>query len=181
MPTLSAPVQLRNAAVAIAALRALPGELHHAAFAEGVRSARIGARLQRFERDGVEVVVDVGHNPQASRALAAWLDAVPAAGPVHAVFAALADKDHAGIVAPLARRIERWWLAGLDDAGPRGLAAAALAERLAGTAAAAGEREETVAEALAAALRVTPAGGRILVFGSFHTAAQALRALAPAG
>jgi dihydrofolate synthase/folylpolyglutamate synthase len=181
MPALSAPVQLRNAAVAIAALRALPGERPQAAFAEGVRTARVGARLQRFERDGVEIVVDVGHNPQAARALAAWLDAAPVAAPVHAVFAALADKDHAGIVAPLAGRIERWWLAGLADAGPRGLTAQALAERLAGTAAAAGEREQTVAEALEAALRATPAGGRILVFGSFHTAAQALRALAPAG
>lgn len=181
LPALSAPVQLRNAAVAIAALRALPGERPQAAFAEGVRSARIGARLQRFERDGVEIVVDVGHNPQAARALAAWLDAAPAAAPVHAVFAALADKDHAGIVAPLTGRIDRWWLAGLDEAGPRGLSVEALVERLAGTAAAAGECAETVAEALAGALRATPAGGRILVFGSFHTAAQAVRALTPAG
>jgi dihydrofolate synthase/folylpolyglutamate synthase len=177
MPALAAPVQLRNAAVAIAALRALPGELPHAAFAAGVLDARIDARLQRFERDGVEIVVDVGHNPQASRALAAWLDAAPAIGPVHAVFAALGDKDYPGIVAPLAGRIDRWWLGGLADAGPRGLPVAALAERLAGTAAAGAAHAETVAAALADALRATPAGGRILVFGSFHTAAAALAAL----
>jgi dihydrofolate synthase / folylpolyglutamate synthase len=177
MPQLVAPVQLRNAAVAIAALRALPVDLPEAAFIEGVREARIAARLQRFERDGVEIVVDVGHNPQAARALAEWLEATPVAGPTHAVFAALGDKDMAGVVAVLAQRIDRWWLAGLDEAGPRGLTVDAFAERLAGTAAATGVRSTSVAEALAAARREAPAGARILAFGSFHTAAAALDAL----
>ena len=178
MPQLAAPVQLRNAAVAIAALRALPVDLPEAAFVDGVREARVAARLQRFERDGVEVVVDVGHNLQAARALAAWLEATPVAGPTHAVFAALGDKDMAGVVAALADRIDRWWLAGLDGAGPRGLTVDAFAERLAGTAAATGARSTHVAEALVAACREAPAGARILVFGSFHTAAAALAALA---
>ena len=180
MPQLAAPVQLRNAAVAIAALRALPEDLPEAAFIDGVREARVAARLQRFERDGVEIVVDVGHNPQAARALAAWLEATPVAGPTHAVFAALGDKDMAGVVAALADRIDRWWLAGLDDAGPRGLTVDAFAERLAGTAAASGHRATSVAEALAAARREALSGARILVFGSFHTAAAALDALAAA-
>ncbi|MFZ5638214.1 MAG: bifunctional tetrahydrofolate synthase/dihydrofolate synthase [Pseudomonadota bacterium] len=177
VPTLVAPVQLRNAAVAIAALRALPEDLPEAAFAEGVRTARPAARLQRFEREGVEIVVDVGHNPQAARALAQWLDAAPTDGPTHAVFAALGDKDVVGVVEALAGRIDRWWLAGLADAGPRGLATDAFAARLAGTSAATGTPCATVAEALAAARRDTPRGGRILVFGSFHTAAAALAAL----
>ncbi len=180
MPQLAAPVQLRNAAVAVAALRALPEDLPEAAFTDGVREARVAARLQRFERDGVEIVVDVGHNPQAARALAAWLEATPVAGPTHAVFAALGDKDMAGVVAALADRIDRWWLAGLADAGPRALAVDAFAERLAGTAAAAGHRATSVAEALAAARREASPGARILVFGSFHTAAAALDALAAA-
>ncbi len=178
MPQLAAPVQLRNAAVAIAALRALPVDLPQAAFIDGVREAQIAARLQRFERDGVEIVVDVGHNPQAARALAAWLEAMPTTGATHAVFAALGDKDIAGVVAALADRVDRWWLAGLEDAGPRGLTVDAFAERLAGTAAATGLRSSRIAEALAAARREAPAGARILVFGSFHTAAAALAALA---
>src|SRR5690606_14450632 len=72
MPALAAPVQLRNAACAIAALRALRVRIDKRAYAEGVAGARVAGRLQRFERDGVEVVVDVGHNPQAARALATW-------------------------------------------------------------------------------------------------------------
>ena len=180
MPQLAAPVQLRNAAVAIAALRALPVDLPEAAFATGVRDARIAARLQRFVRDGVEIVIDVGHNPQAARALAAWLEASPVAGPTHAVFAALGDKDITGVIAALEDRIDRWWLAGLADAGPRGLAVDAFAERLADTAAAAGTRCPEVADALAAARHEAAPGARILVFGSFHTAAAALDALATA-
>ena len=177
MPRLSAPVQLRNAAVAIAALRALPVDLPEAAFAAGVGDAGIAGRLQRFVRDGVEVAIDVGHNPQAARALADWLTANPVAGATHAVFAALGDKDLVGVVAALAGRVDRWWLAGLDAAGPRGLDVDAFAERLAGTAAATGTRRASVAEAMAAACADAGPGGRVLVFGSFHTAAAALDAL----
>ncbi len=174
MPALAAPVQLRNAAVAIAALRALPIELPDAAFAEGVRTARVPARLQRFEHAGVEVVVDVGHNPQAARSLADWLAAAPVDGPTHAVFAVLGDKDVAGVVEALSSRIDRWWLAGLADVAARGLDVDGFADTLRETAAAGGVRCATVDAAIDAALAETPAGGRILVFGSFHTAAAAL-------
>ncbi len=180
MPQLAAPVQLRNAAVAIAALRALPVDLPEPALVEGVHNARVAARLQRFARAGVEIVVDVGHNPQAARALAAWLDASPVAGPTHAVFAALGDKDMAGVIAALGDRIDRWWLAGLPEAGPRGLTVDAFAQRLAGTAAATASPHASVAEALVAARSEAAAGARILVFGSFHTAAAALDALGDA-
>ena len=178
MPQLAAPVQLRNAAVAIAALRALPVDLPDAAFAAGVRAARAQARLQRYVRDGVEIVIDVGHNPQAARALAAWLATAPIAGVTHAVFAALGDKDTTGVVAALEGRVDRWWLAGLVEAGPRGLSVEAFAERLAGTAATTGARSPDVDMALYAALAAAQAGDRVLVFGSFHTAAVALQALA---
>jgi dihydrofolate synthase/folylpolyglutamate synthase len=177
MPRLAAPAQLRNAATAIAALRALGKSLPKAAIAHGIAAAQLPGRLQRFERDGVDIVVDVGHNPQAARELAAWLRAAPAAGRTFAVFAALGDKDVAGVVAALADRIERWFLAGLVEAGPRGLDVAEFAQRLSGTAAATGERHADVASALQAALGQARVGDRILVFGSFHTVAGALELL----
>jgi len=177
LPRLAAPAQLRNAATAIAALRALDRPLPDAAIAKGVVDAFVPGRLQRFEREGVEIVVDVAHNPQAARELAAWLQAAPASGRTLAVFAALADKDVAGIVDALAPWVARWFLAGLADVGPRGTDAAAFAGRLAGTAAATGASHATVAEALGAARAAAHAGDRVLVFGSFHTAAEALHAL----
>jgi dihydrofolate synthase/folylpolyglutamate synthase len=177
MPALAAPVQLRNAATAIAALRALGKPIPREAIAEGIANAHVAGRLQRFERDGTEVLVDVGHNPQAAAALAEWLVRTPSTGRTHAVYAALSDKDVAGVVGALAPSIDRWSVAGLEEAGPRGEAVAAFAARLAGTAAAGATRFETVAEALRAALDQANPGDRILVFGSFHTAAAALEML----
>ena len=176
MPALVAPVQLRNAACAIAALQSLNLDIDDDACARGIAETRIGARLQRFERDGVEVVVDVAHNPQAAAALAAWLEAAPVR-PTTAVYAALADKDAAGVIAALAGQVDAWHIAGLTDAGPRGEDVETFADRLQGTAAATATRHSDVSAALKAALQQAPPGSRVLVLGSFHTAAAALRAL----
>ncbi|MFC5569891.1 bifunctional folylpolyglutamate synthase/dihydrofolate synthase [Lysobacter yangpyeongensis] len=175
LPQLAAPAQLRNAAAAIAALHALGKKLPAAAVAQGVAQAQVRGRLQRFACDGVEVVVDVAHNPQAARELADWLGLDPPVGRTQAVFAALGDKDVRGVVEALADRIDTWHLAGLADSGPRGLDVAAFAARLDGTAADGGMRHADVATALEAAVTQAGPGDRVLVFGSFHTVGAALR------
>ncbi len=185
MPRLAAPAQLRNASAAIAALRALGEPIDEEAVRAGIAQANVPGRLQPFDRDGVQIVVDVAHNPQAARELAKWLrvsaEAPPAkAGRTYAVFAALADKDIVGVANALAERIDGWFLAGLADVNPRGSDVDAFAERLSATAAAAGERHRAVSEALAAAMARAKPGDRVLVFGSFHTAAAALEALGTA-
>lgn len=178
MPALAAPVQLRNAACAIAALRALGLRLEAQALAEGVAQARVAGRLQRFERAGVEVVVDVGHNPQAARALADWLRRQPPRRTL-AVYAALDDKDAAGVVQALIDEVNAWHLAGSREAGPRGLAVDTLVQRLSSVL---GAHPQTahpdVGTALQAALAAAAPDGRVLVFGAFHAAATALRWLA---
>jgi dihydrofolate synthase/folylpolyglutamate synthase len=171
-PALRGPIQLRNAASAIAALRTLDKPLSRTAITEGVATARIRGRLQAVQRNGVDVLVDVGHNPQAARELGAALKAAPVAGRTRAVFAALQDKDAAGVVEALGGQVDAWHLAGLD--GARAQSAQALQARLQDTAAADARQHATVADALEAALAAAAAGDRVLVFGSFHTAAQAL-------
>lgn len=179
-PQLAAPVQYANAATAIAALRALPEiggrALDARACAEGVAAAVLPGRLQRMDRAGVEVVVDVAHNPQAARELAAWLHARPAAGTTAAVLAMLGDKDAGEVVRILAPHVARWHLAGLQDVA-RGQDVEAFAARLAGTAAQGGSRDARVGAALQRALDTASAGDRVLVCGSFHTAAAALTML----
>lgn len=175
MPALRAPVQLANAGAAIAALRALGKPVPRTAWAEGVAKAAVAGRLQSHAVGEVEVLLDVGHNPQAARALAAWLQARPAMGSTRAVYAALADKDSLAVTQALEAHVDHWHLAGLQ--GPRGQAAAALRARLAGSAAAQGEVQGTVAQALRQALAQARAGDRVLVFGSFHTVAEAMQAL----
>ncbi len=174
LPLLDAPAQLDNAAAAIAALRALPIELDAVAFAAGIGSARAPGRLQKL-RDGPELVADVAHNPQAARQLQAWLQAHPR--PTRAVFSALRDKDIEALVQILDPQLLEWHVAGIADAGPRGLDGAALAARLAPLLAP--ERlhaHANLAQAMAAALAASTPDERVLVFGSFHTVAEALKA-----
>ncbi|CAD7722346.1 Dihydrofolate synthase/folylpolyglutamate synthase [Xanthomonas hydrangeae] len=175
MPALHAPVQLANAAAAIAALQALPVEVPHAAWAQGIANAQVAGRLQGIDVDGVQVVLDVGHNPQAARALADALGAQAHPGSMHAIYAALADKDVRGVVEAVAAQIDHWVLAGL--AGARGQSAEALQQRLQGTAAAQAPCHRDLASALRAVLAAAKPGDRVLVFGSFHTVADALHAL----
>lgn len=177
-PVLAAPVQRANAAAAIAALRALDLEIPDTALREGVAAAALPGRLQRLRRGGVEIVLDVGHNPQAARELAVWAAAQPPRGRTLAVFSALADKDAAGLVAPLAPLVAHWHLAGLSDRSERGLDVQALAQRLGGALAdTRTSLHEDVPAALAAALDAAGEGDRVLLFGSFFTVAAALETL----
>lgn len=173
-PALAAPVQYANAASAIAAWHALDTGMDlEAAASAGLRSAHVAARLQSLG-GAPELVVDVGHNPQAARALAEWLDAQPH-GRVHAVYGALSDKDVGGVIRALGLRIDHWHLAGLDRDTPRGLPAQALAEQLAqALPQACYDIHENVASALAAARRAALPGERVLAFGSFFVAAAVL-------
>lgn len=177
---LPAPVQYANAAAAIAAWHALwpdtsplASRENHAAICRGLRQVRVAARLQALGGDPA-LYVDVGHNPQAARALAAWLDAQPAM-PTHAVYGALGDKDVAGVIAALGPRIEYWHLAGLDGASTRGMSVAALAGVLRESLPQARHAEHAdVATALAAARAAAQPGERILAFGSFFVAGAVL-------
>lgn len=175
-PVLAAPCQIDNAATAVAALYALRMRLgwNPDALASGVANARLGARLQRFAGDP-ELVIDVAHNPQAARVLAEWLRRSHPAGRTLAVFGALGDKDVHGVADALAGNIDVWFLAGLDSDSPRGLAAPALAERLAeAVPEATPHLHRTVSDALAAAFAAAQPGDRVLAFGSFFVAAAAL-------
>lgn len=173
-PVLAAPCQIDNAAAAIMALYGLRERLgwDAGAIAGGVREARIAARLQSFRKTGApELVIDVGHNPQAARMLAQWLAGHPPRGRNLAVFGALADKDAAGIVAPLTPHVAEWHLCGLDADSPRGLSAPQLRGRMPATMA---SEHTGVEAALDAAFVQATTDDRILAFGSFFVAAPAL-------
>jgi dihydrofolate synthase/folylpolyglutamate synthase len=174
---LPGPSQPNNAATAIAALRALAGRLpvDDAATVAGLAHVRLPARLQQVGAQP-ELRVDVAHNPQAARELAAWLASAPHKRTV-AVFAALADKDIDAIVGAVAAGIASWHLLPITDAGARGLALPALQARVACAAGDASVHAHgDAAVALAAARADAGTEGRVLVFGSFHTAGAVLAA-----
>jgi dihydrofolate synthase/folylpolyglutamate synthase len=184
-PALDAPVQWQNAAAAIAALHALcvegqwltPPALF-AAVSVGLRRVHVDARLQLLGGDP-PIIVDVGHNPQAARALAQWLDA-QAPARTHAVYGAMADKDVAGVIAALGTRVAHWHLGGLDGETARGMPIDPLQAVLRATLpAAAHDAHADIPAALAAAQAVAVPGERILAFGSFYVARAVLAACDP--
>lgn len=176
-PGLRGGVQLKNAALVIAALDTLAGVLPVSmqAIREGLIHTDIPGRFQVLPGRPA-IVLDVGHNPQALGVLAENLGGMGFFDKTYAVLGMLADKDVAGSMAALRGRISHWFLADLE--GPRGLKAEALAAQVA-------EADPGVswschpdpAAALAAAQELAGENDRILAFGSFYTVAGALRAL----
>ncbi|WP_130618285.1 bifunctional tetrahydrofolate synthase/dihydrofolate synthase [Dyella amyloliquefaciens] len=179
-PVLAAPVQYANAAAAIAALHALQVTDEYVAAIDlgkaastGLQTVHVAARLQSLGGDPA-LVVDVGHNPQAARALAEWLDARPG-GHVHAVYGALSDKDVGGVIRALGPRIDHWHLAGLEQDTPRGLPSSVLLDQLLlALPDARYDLHGDVRSALAAARTSATAGDRVLAFGSFFVASAVL-------
>jgi dihydrofolate synthase/folylpolyglutamate synthase len=174
-PALEGPVQLANAAAALAAFDALGRvPLTTEIAARALRDVRLRGRFQRvaeFPVGGPQWILDVAHNVGAAEALAQTLRATPCAGRTVAVVGILADKDAHAIGAALAAVVDEWVLAGLD--GPRGCDAERLRRRLPDDC-----RSTVLApnvhEACAAALALAERGDRIVVLGSFHTIGPAL-------
>ncbi|MEW5769625.1 MAG: bifunctional tetrahydrofolate synthase/dihydrofolate synthase [Pseudomonadota bacterium] len=173
-PAMAGAHQLDNAACAIAALHAVAAHLPvpRAAIDAGLRHARQPGRFQVLGERPLRIL-DVAHNPHAARALAANLGALPKSpgARTFAVFAMLADKDVAGVIAPLLPYIDFWYAAGLD--GPRGLSAPELVGLLA-QAGAPHRGHASVAEAWRAACREAGPADTICAFGSFLTVAEAM-------
>lgn len=174
--------QYRNAATAIAALHALGERVRwdHMAIVKDSYSiddrAFLAGRLQHLQSHP-DLVIDVGHNPQAARELARWIDRHAVAGVTRAVFGALADKDIESVVAALGERVDHWYLAGLIDESPRGETIARLAARVHAALPNASISEfPGIPAALSAARTEASTDDRILAFGSFHVVASVLRA-----
>ncbi|WP_417538375.1 bifunctional tetrahydrofolate synthase/dihydrofolate synthase [Marinobacter sp.] len=128
----------------------------------------------RFERLGYEpdLYVDVGHNPHAARWLSARLQALKGASQkVHAVYAALADKDVEGVAHAMAPIVDCWHLAGLKV--PRGLSSETLQDRLVPCELSRVCAHDSVASAIAEARVAAGPNDIIIVFGSFFTVAEA--------
>lgn len=119
-----------------------------------------------------QVVLDVGHNPHAMRAMVASLTVLPFAENRIAVFSMLSDKDVDGVIELAKDAFDEWYVGGLDM--PRGQSAEAIAQKLAAHQIANVKKFITVEEAWQAALSASGENDRITVFGSFHTVAAVM-------
>lgn len=177
LPAMRGAHQLGNAACALLAAEHLRERLpfDDAHFRVALEGARLPGRFQSLG-GRPEIVVDVGHNAEAAAALAAQLDRP--AGRIFAVVGMLADKNAAGAARELGPKVDAWLCAGLE--GDRGRDAESLVEALRdGGIIGRVEALKSVSEALERARRQASPEDLILVFGSFLTAAEALKALSP--
>jgi len=175
-PALRGANQLLNASGALAALESLAPRLpvSQQAVRQGLLGVELAGRFQVLPGRPT-VILDVAHNPHAAAVLAANLDNMGFHPRTLAVLGMLRDKDAAGVIDKVADRVDRWYLGG--TAGPRGLPGQALAGILRQRRpAAAFDSFDDVASAFAAARGAAAADDRIVVFGSFLTVADVMRA-----
>lgn len=176
-PALRGANQIANAATALMALECVRERLPVAmqAVRQGLMQVQLPARFQVLPGQPA-IVLDVAHNAQAGQTLAANLIHMPFYPRTHAVLAMLADKDAGALLAPLLELVDCWHVASLE--GARGQSAAQLGERLKMAGVSAPVQEyETPQAAFDNARRLAGESDRIVVFGSFLTVAQVLRAL----
>ncbi|MGH8581498.1 MAG: bifunctional tetrahydrofolate synthase/dihydrofolate synthase [Gammaproteobacteria bacterium] len=175
-PALLGDYQLQNAAGVLMALEQLAPGLSVGADAirQGLASVRLSGRFEILP-GAVEHILDVAHNPQAARALAANLAARAVAGETHAVLGILRDKDSRGVFAALQGVVDRWYLASLG--GTRGTDSRHLLAVLEAVGVTGAASFRSPGEALAAAQARARDGARIVVTGSFLTVAAALHYL----
>jgi len=178
-PALAGAHQIDNAALAVAA--AVELDLPEAAIAEGLKTVRWPARLQRISAGpygeaaraaDAELWLDGGHNPHAGRALAAFLAERQARAPrpLALICGMLSNKDAGGFFAALKDSQATVFTVGFDGAAadPAALAAVARGHGLAATPAG------SVDEALNLALRL--GAGRVAICGSLYLAGEVLGA-----
>ncbi|HET6654618.1 MAG TPA: bifunctional tetrahydrofolate synthase/dihydrofolate synthase [Gammaproteobacteria bacterium] len=174
-PAMPGAHQLDNAAAALAALQALSKSLpvEPEATRAGIAAAKLPGRFETLPGEPA-TILDVAHNPDAARVLAGALDHTRGAGRTLAVLGMMRDKAVEDVIAALAPQVNRWYLAGLTDlAGPRGLEAEALRDRVAAALAPADcELAATPWQAWQQASAAAQSGDRIVVCGSFVTVAD---------
>jgi dihydrofolate synthase/folylpolyglutamate synthase len=177
LPPFGGEEQYANAAACAAVGELLGAALPvpDAALAAGIARAYLRGRLERHSVAGVEWVFDVGHNPAAADRLAASLGHLRPAARTWVVFAAMRDKDLAGVVQPLVATAAGWFVGRAST--DRGATGEELATLLASLAARHVVVTADVAAAVAAACAAAQPEDRVVVYGSFVTVGAATEAL----
>jgi dihydrofolate synthase/folylpolyglutamate synthase len=155
--------QPSNALVATAAARTLG--IDEAAIRRGLAQARWPGRFQLLEASP-PVILDGAHNPGGARALADSLTTYFPGARFAFVLGMSADKDLAGILAPLLPLAER--VAFTASANPRAAAPARLAELARHLGPLPASRVTTAADPAAALAWARAAGGPVCVAGSLY-------------
>ncbi len=161
-----------NAAAGLRALEAAGGEITEELVAAGMKRVVLKGRRESFRLANIDIVLDVAHNPDAAVELRKFLDHQMATQTTTAIFAVMSDKDCRDMIAAVEPVIDEWYL-------PSGIGGAR------------GQSPEVVEGLISGAAHVTPTfeaafegamgsladGGRLIIFGSFFTVGEGMKAL----
>ena len=177
-PGLRGKIQLLNAATAMTAIECVQDRLPVAmgAVRRGLLETELAGRFQVIPGPP-DLVLDVAHNPDAAKVLANNLGHLPFAHTQHGILGMMADKDLVGVLAPLVKAVNRWYLTPLDNV--RSATVDQLRETLQdlGVKEAQIETYENPRSAYVAARKNATESDRIVAFGSFLTVADVLQDL----
>ena len=165
--------QVANAALAVAAVRLLLGDLDEAAVRQALAGTAVPGRLQVVGQRPL-VLADGAHNPDGVRVLAQSLAAVRVPRPAVGVLAIMRDKDYPAMLTGLLPLLDR--VVCTQASEPRSLAAEELREAVGaaardGRTRAGGVTAEVVPDphaALARGRELAGPGGSVLVGGSLY-------------
>lgn len=152
--------------------KSLPLDIEQEFINKVIAQTKVPGRLEKFTRD-CDVILDVGHNPQAARYLAQQIKSM-AYDNIYAVIGMLSDKDITNTLTPLISEVDDWYVGTLDV--PRGCEATALAKYVQIDTAKM-NCFDNVPQAFKMAKQKAKATDLILVFGSFYTVAEVRRML----
>ncbi len=175
-PSLAGEHQVANAAGVLALIEAagLDELLDSDVIDTSLQRVELDGRLQKISANG-NWIVDVAHNPDAARVLAAALRADEHTGQTVAILGMLDDKDVEGVVAHLVHEVDHWIAVAVDS--PRAFSAAELGRRVANASNAACLVVDSLDAAMDRAQELTKASDRVLVTGSFYLVGPALNQL----
>jgi dihydrofolate synthase/folylpolyglutamate synthase len=176
-PALRGKLQLRNASGALCALDSLRGVLpvSMSEVRSGLANVTLPGRFQVVP-GRPQIILDVGHNPEAARGLRENLANSQYAPSTRAVIGMMRDKDMRGVVSELAQVVDAWHLTALP--GTRAAKPELLADIVRELAPGVPWHIHAhPVEALAAARLEAQPDDKILVFGSFLTVGAVLAEL----
>jgi dihydrofolate synthase/folylpolyglutamate synthase len=161
-----------NAAAGLRALEAAGVGVTEELVAAGTKRIVLKGRRESFRLGNIDIVLDVAHNPDAAVELRNFLDRQTASQPTTAIFAVMSDKDCRDMIAAVEPVIDEWYLpSGIG--GARGQSPEVVTGFISGTA----HVTPTFESAFEGAMGSLADGGRLIIFGSFFTVGEGMKAL----
>ena len=102
MPTMKGSFQIQNAAVALKALKSIGLKLDNKKISEGIKNTKVEGRIQHITKGKLlsyiheetnTLIIDGGHNEQAGKSLAEYLEKIKGKRSIYLVFSMLTSKD----------------------------------------------------------------------------------------